>query len=466
MSLNQLAQLSGLSVSYINEIEKGKKYPKADKLLALAKAMAVDYDALVSLKLSKRLEPIAELLQSNILNELPLELFGIDSASLLELLSSAPSKVSAFIGTLIEIARNYNMSVEQFYLTALRTYQEMHNNYFAELEEAAEQFQSELGSTEVHGLSHTTLSTLLQERYGYQIELIDTKKQPEFSGLRSFMIPKGKRLLINNRLTTEQQSFVLAREVGYQYLQLEARLYTTALVEAESFEPLLNNYRASYFGSALIINKFTLRDKLTQFFEKETFDPSFFLGLVHFFHTTPETLFYRISNILPYYFGVDALYFLRIHRFEGSSEYTLSKEMHLARKHNPQTVRDEHYCRRWAATRSLGMIEAGEHNTICIAQRSFYEDTADEYIELSVAKPDDLAPSQLISVTMGIHLNEQSQKVIRFLSDPNIAKSVVGKTCERCAIFDCKERMAAPHVIQKKRQQEAFRKVINSLSKK
>ncbi|MDZ7936452.1 MAG: helix-turn-helix transcriptional regulator [Emticicia sp.] len=46
MSLTELAQRSGLSMSYINEIEKGKKYPKSDKIVALAEAMGVDYDTL------------------------------------------------------------------------------------------------------------------------------------------------------------------------------------------------------------------------------------------------------------------------------------------------------------------------------------------------------------------------------------------------------------------------------------
>ena len=33
MSLKALAESAGLSISYLSEIEKGKKYPKPDKLL-------------------------------------------------------------------------------------------------------------------------------------------------------------------------------------------------------------------------------------------------------------------------------------------------------------------------------------------------------------------------------------------------------------------------------------------------
>ena len=77
LSLFGLAKLSGLSKSYLNEIEKGKKYPKTDKILLLSESLEVPYDHLVSLKLDKNLAPIGEILQSKILKEIPLELFGI-----------------------------------------------------------------------------------------------------------------------------------------------------------------------------------------------------------------------------------------------------------------------------------------------------------------------------------------------------------------------------------------------------
>ena len=106
LSTYDLADQTGLSPSYLNEIEKGKKYPKTEKIFAIAKALETDYDALVSLKVSKQLEAVAELLNSNILNELPLELFGIEPGYFLEMMASAPAKLSAFINTIIEIGRN------------------------------------------------------------------------------------------------------------------------------------------------------------------------------------------------------------------------------------------------------------------------------------------------------------------------------------------------------------------------
>ena len=70
LSLFGLAKLSGLSKSYLNEIEKGKKYPKTDKILLLSENLEVPYDHFVSLKLDKNLAPIGEILQSKILKEI------------------------------------------------------------------------------------------------------------------------------------------------------------------------------------------------------------------------------------------------------------------------------------------------------------------------------------------------------------------------------------------------------------
>ncbi|MCB0580736.1 MAG: helix-turn-helix transcriptional regulator, partial [Phaeodactylibacter sp.] len=104
LSFADLSKASHLSVSYLNEIEKGKKYPKEDKLKALADALGTSYDRLVSTELSKSLAPVGELLQSNFLNELPLDLFGIELSKVVEIIASAPVRVGAFISTLLELS--------------------------------------------------------------------------------------------------------------------------------------------------------------------------------------------------------------------------------------------------------------------------------------------------------------------------------------------------------------------------
>ncbi|MEZ4904714.1 MAG: helix-turn-helix transcriptional regulator [Spirosomataceae bacterium] len=469
LSLSDLSQKTGLSISYINEIEKGKKYPKSDKIMALARAFEVEYDSLVSIKLSKKLEPISELLQSNILTELPLDLFGIDPADLLQMLSDAPTKLSAFIGTLIEIARNYNMSVEQFYFSALRTYQEMYDNYFEDIEHEAEQFLIQYEITDNIVLDDKYLADLLVKKYNYDIQSIDEKNYPELTGVRSILVqPHDKpTLLISPQLEGKQRAFILGRELGYQFMKLKNRLNSTHLVEAESFEQLLNNYKASYFASAIMIRGAVLAKKLEKFFAQNQFEGDMLLQMIDDFYTTPETFCYRLSNVLPKYFGINQLVFLRFNNYAGQNRFDLTKEMHIARKHNPHTVRDEHYCRRWisltilqdlAELQSKGIV----NQTLCQAQVSHYIDTQDEYFAIAFAKPMSPTPNLNVSVTMGIRLDDYVRSKIKFLHTNKIVKREVNETCERCPSFDCKERMAAPTVLQRKRKNEAIRQAMKS----
>ena len=70
-TLKMLSDRAGISVSYLSEIEKGKKYPKPERLLALADALDVPFDELVSLKVAEELGPLKAALASPFMREFP-----------------------------------------------------------------------------------------------------------------------------------------------------------------------------------------------------------------------------------------------------------------------------------------------------------------------------------------------------------------------------------------------------------
>ena len=49
LSLSDLADRTGISVSYLNEIERARKYPRGDKIAVIAEALRTGYDQMVSL---------------------------------------------------------------------------------------------------------------------------------------------------------------------------------------------------------------------------------------------------------------------------------------------------------------------------------------------------------------------------------------------------------------------------------
>ena len=85
--------------------------------------------------------PLKEALSSSLLQEFPFELFGVEPEGLFALLADDPGKVGALIRAFLEIGRAYDVQVEQFLLAALRSYQQLHSNYFADLEAEAAAFR-------------------------------------------------------------------------------------------------------------------------------------------------------------------------------------------------------------------------------------------------------------------------------------------------------------------------------------
>ena len=77
-TLQELARRSGLAISYLSEIEKGKKYPKPEKLLALAGALELPFEELVSPRVEEELSPLSAFAASEFLREFPFELFGLE----------------------------------------------------------------------------------------------------------------------------------------------------------------------------------------------------------------------------------------------------------------------------------------------------------------------------------------------------------------------------------------------------
>ena len=207
LSFAELSKSSGMSISYLNEIEKGKKFPKKDKIASLAHALQVSSNELLSAELESSLAPIGALLKSNFLNELPLDLFGIDLAKVVEIIANAPTRVSAFISTLLEISRNFALKESNFYFGALRSYLQLHHNYFPDLEAAVIHFADENDIDLNQPISCDELRQILTKNYGYEIVDHGLDHYPALQNLRSVYIAQKQRLLLNSQLTETQISF-------------------------------------------------------------------------------------------------------------------------------------------------------------------------------------------------------------------------------------------------------------------
>ena len=222
-------------------------------MIRLAEALEVDFDTLVSTKVSKDLDPFAALINSELIKQFPFHLFGISASDILGLFKNNPENAHAFLQTFLQISRAYDMSVETFLFAALRTYVKQCNNYFPDLENLANRYARSM-EIDSRTPSFTELKKILEENHAYTVEETELAEHPDLNRLRSVLRGNGM-LSINGKLLSSQKAFILAREIGFLEMEIKERPLTSSWIKVQNFDQLVNNFKASYYGGALLLPK-------------------------------------------------------------------------------------------------------------------------------------------------------------------------------------------------------------------
>jgi len=287
---------------------------------------------------------------------------------------------------------------------------------------------------------------------------------------RSVLVRKKKAaptLLINPALTQLQNKFILAREIGYNALDLKERAMTSAPERVDSFEQVLNDFKASYFAGALLVNRERALADMKEFFALDRWRPDYFRAFLDKYEVTPEIFMYRLTELLPQYFGIK-LHFLRFNH-EGN-HFSLVKHLNMSQVLIPGgTGVNEHYCRRWLAIRILQALE-NENNyknnePLIDAQLSRFVDTDARYLCIALARHLALNPSATSSVSLGFRCDETFERAVRFASDPAITRLDIDGTCERCRLTpeECHERAAPPYLLELQHSRREIEQELASL---
>lgn len=472
ISLSELAAKAGISVSYLCEIEGGRKHPKPDKLIRLAEALGVTYDELVSLQVADELDPLKSVFGSDFVREFPFELFGIEPEDLFALVADVPGQSGALFQTFLEIGRTYGVQVEHLLFAALRSYQQLRHNYFREMEEAAAAFRQAEGWSEGEPPSAAELRELLEKRYGCVVDEEQLAGIPALQGFRSVFLPGDPpKILINDKLMPSQKAFIYGREIGYQYLSLGERAVTGSWLNVDSFGQVLNNFKASYFSGALLIDRSALEALLVSFFGRDRWDGATFVDMMRRFDATPEMFFYRLSQIVPERFGLEEIFFLRFHHASGTDDFRLTKVLNLSHVPVPHGIGlDEHYCRRWPALRLLRELDRQQRTgqpgaPLVSAQRSRFLNANATFFVIAVARPLSLSDGTNSCVSLGFLLNDVFRERVRFWNDPAVPQEIVNLTCERCGLepAECQERAAPPTLFLQEQGRERQARALEQL---
>lgn len=438
LSLKDLADRADLSSSYLNEIENGKKYPKIEKLAALAEALDVQFEDLVSFKTGRNLHPLLTFLEGEVVEKVPLELLGLDESDVVDLMSKDPEKFASFVLTILQLSRAFDMKLEDLYAASLRSYIELNDNYFPETERLAKKMRSEWSLDQMIGTEQ--LELILSSQYRMRIDNQELGTSEELDEINFYLSKKNNVLYLNPKLDDDQKKFYLAKSLAQLLLNRSEE-------NSNVLAGMLEDFRTTYFANSLLIDERIIARDLKQIFNQSSFDPQSICSLIEKYQVSPELFFHRLTQILPSHFKIHEIFFLGMSVPVDDENYVMNRELHLSQLHRPHGVRmNENYCRRWVAIRSIEKCKNVGSEQV-LAQISKIEEGT-EYFSLSLARKSTVKNNKHQSFTIGFLINNELKKTIKFLDEEKLDKFEIGQTCERCSEFNCKERVAPPLIYQ------------------
>jgi hypothetical protein len=258
-----------------------------------------------------------------------------------------------------------------------------------------------------------------------------------------------------------------------------------------SYTQILNEFKASYVAGAVLMPQEPLETDVEAFFQEKHFEPERLWEMMKKYHVTAEMLFHRLTEVLPgKRFGIKKLHFLRFQHNrtlqQESQEwqvFSLTKLLNLSSL--PFAYGEssgEKYCRRYNAIQALRemrqALEAGHVDEQAFyarpmirAQRSRFVNEAyrdNTYLCLTMARPLELQPNILSSVTIGFVVDDHFKNTVRFWDDTvRIAPAHrhvidVGHTCQRCPLSaaECTDRAAEAVIFREEQRQKEMQRLL------
>jgi XRE family transcriptional regulator, fatty acid utilization regulator len=448
LTLSEFAAKAELSVSYLSEIEQGKKHPKLEKMISIAKGLGLSYNELAHLELN---DNRFNNFHMSLLESFPFQNFGITAKDILKLINNSDNNLAAFIRTLYEVVKMYDTKKDFFLLTALRSLQIMHKNHFEIIENKAEAFMYGYDHFFEKGKSlYDSYAQILTEDYNYTIKDINIDVQKDLRLFRTIFInQKHPKLFINTQLNQKQRQYILAKELGYITLKLKNRPKTAPEIEMDSFDRVLSNFQSGYFAGALLLRKEKVEKDLRKLFSKKRWDEGLFWSLVNKYDVTPESFFHRVSQLLPTCFGIDKLFYLRLHHKKDSHTFSMTKELNFTEDFNPDHFQKEHYCRRWTPIKLLSEFSTTDAPFKLTAERMQIAGTDRNYFVISYAHASSIRKDTDVSFTLGFQIDENAKATVKCWNDDKLTQRVVQESCQRCAFSDadCSDRVAPPTLV-------------------
>ena len=229
---------------------------------------------------------------------------------------------------------------------------------------------------------------------------------------------------------------------------------------------VLNNFYASYFVGSLLIPRNELSRKLQGIFESKEFNKSDFTDVIHHYNASPETFFYRLTNILPKDFNLQNLFFIRLSHKKGGKKYHIEKELHLINNQSSNISNTSaYYSRRWVSVNALNLYLKAPTEANFDLQILHDPNRDKRYLVFSFVVEEAFKEGYLKSIHLGLLINKQLEKRFLFLGDPSLSRENISNVSKDYKIFDSQNRIAKPVILEQQDKNKAIESVVEEITK-
>lgn len=389
LSLKDLASASQISTSYLNEIEKAKKYPKPEKLNSIAKALLVSPDYLTSTTTSISLKPLLNILTNNIFSRLPFNEFGISAYDFFEIVSVAPEKCSSIIAILIEIYQAQKISKQDINQSALKVYQQRHLNFFPNLEMLSTKFLKHYRLIGKRSITSLLLIDILAKDFNYQV-----KREGSFYDNETSVIT------LNANLTEQEKVEILLKEVASLY----GKQFFT-----DQCNHTFRLFKLSYFASATLVQASNILFDLKSFFNLKKYNKNKFIDIYQSYNVSAKIFFSRLSQIIPHYFGLNQVFYIRSDLDSNLTLIEITEEIQLCpiKIFSYRKITDPLIFRKESILQDKCFV---------FAQITAMTQTNEDYVCISLLEQTKSA-IELSCHTIGIRVDTKSKSIIQFINN-------------------------------------------------
>jgi predicted transcriptional regulator/plasmid maintenance system antidote protein VapI len=259
LTQSEAAEALGVSASYLNLLERNQRPVTARVLLALADAFDVDVRAFANDGDRQLLSDLQEAASDPVI-----ETIALDRMELNELADAHPRAAEAF-------AKMYQAYRESSAATAdlatrmsgpgaslggtgtiledVRDAIDSRQNYFPELEDAAETLNAKLGAKSRRRTE--ALGQYLSETHGFNVQILD---EEVMAGARRRLDFHGRRLLLSEALPLESRPFQIALVIAsLELVDLLDALSAAAGLPTDEARTLYRIGLCSYFAGAVLM---------------------------------------------------------------------------------------------------------------------------------------------------------------------------------------------------------------------